>query len=96
MHELAHIRLNHLPASVQLSATGMLLLSDYSDEQEDEADWLMGALLLPRCVLLDALRRDESPTIIASRHQVSQDLVRWRIRMTGVGAQIGSSRRKIV
>ena len=96
MHELAHIRLNHLPASVQLSATGMLLLSDYSDEQEDEADWLMGALLLPRCILLDAMRREEAPAVIASSHQVSQDLVKWRIRMTGVGTQIGASRRKSV
>ena len=48
MHELAHIELQHAPARVEVSETGLLLLSDYSHDQEQEADWLAGALLLPR------------------------------------------------
>lgn len=47
MHELAHIELHHSPARVEVSESGLLLLSDYSDEQEQEADWFGAALLLP-------------------------------------------------
>jgi Zn-dependent peptidase ImmA (M78 family) len=47
MHELAHIELRRAPARVEVSETGLLLLSDYADEQEQEADWLAAALLLP-------------------------------------------------
>jgi Zn-dependent peptidase ImmA (M78 family) len=50
MHELAHIELKHPPARVDVSKTGLLLLSDYSEEQE--ADWHAAALLLPRSALI--------------------------------------------
>lgn len=88
MHELAHIRLGHVPASVRISETGMLLLSDYSDEQEDEADWLMGALLLPRAALLQYRSRGQTLEQIAAAYNVSDDLCRWRLRMTGVDTQL--------
>ncbi len=51
MHELAHIELKHAPAR-DFSKSGLLLLSDYSDEQEKEADWYAAALLLPRGALV--------------------------------------------
>ena len=92
MHELAHIRLGHVPATVQLSETGMLLLSDYSDEQEDEADWLMGALLLPRVALLRARGAGKSTEQIARSYAVSKDLCIWRLRMTGVDRQLRNRR----
>jgi hypothetical protein len=88
MHELAHIRLDHIPANVQISETGMLLLSDYSDDQEDEADWLMGALLLPRAALFQHRSRGQTLEQIAATYKVSDDLCRWRLRMTGVDAQL--------
>lgn len=88
MHELAHIRLGHVPASVQISETGMLLLSDYSDVQEEEADWLMGALLLPRPALLSLRAKGQTLEQIAELYAVSNDLCRWRLRMTGVETQL--------
>lgn len=88
MHELSHIRLGHIPASVQLSRTGMLLLSDYGDDQEDEADWLMGALLLPRQALLHHRRQGSDTPEIAKIFGVSEELCVWRLRMTGVNAQL--------
>src|SRR5690242_16090563 len=40
MHEIAHVELKHLPTRVDVSKnTGLLLLSDYSEDQELEADW---------------------------------------------------------
>lgn len=91
MHELAHIILRHVPARVEVSTTGLLLLSDYSDEQEDEADWLSAALLLPRDALLAARRSGSDVDKIARDFGTSSALCEWRLRMTGINAQLKRS-----
>jgi hypothetical protein len=88
MHELAHIELNHRPARVEVSESGLLLLSDYSDEQEQEADWLAAALLLPRDGLVQLRASQFSTADIASHYGVSVALCEWRLRMTGVDVQM--------
>jgi len=88
MHELAHIDLNHVPARVDVSPNGLLLLSDYSDEQELEADWLAAALLVPREGLMRLRRQQQNVTEIAGFFGVSNQLCEWRLRMTGVDTQI--------
>lgn len=88
MHELAHVELKHVPARVEVSKTGLLLLSDYSDEQEQEADWHAGALLLPRDGLLRLRGRGKSSDEIAAFYGVSKALCEWRLRMTGVDIQM--------
>ncbi len=88
MHELAHVELRHVPARVEVSDTGLLLLSDFSDEQEQEADWLGAAILLPRDGLAQ-LRASRTPaTEIATYYGVSESLCGWRLRMTGVDVQM--------
>jgi len=94
MHELAHILLRHTPVNVQLSSTGMLLLSDYSPEQEDEADWLAAAMLLPRDAIVVHRSRGRSATDIAAHFGVSEQLTEWRLRMTGVDLQIRRAGRR--
>lgn len=84
MHELAHSILDHTPVSVQVSPAGLVLLSDYSDEQEEEADWLGGALLLPQAALYHHRSSGQSVSDIARHFGVSDDLCYWRCRMTGV------------
>lgn len=84
MHEIAHHLLGHVPASVQVSASGLVLLSDYSDEQEEEADWLGGALLLPQVALMHHRGLGTTVRDIANMFGVSEDLCHWRCRMTGV------------
>lgn len=84
MHELAHSILDHTPANVQVSPSGLVLLSDYSDEQEEEADWLGGALLLPQNALYHHRSAGKSIPEIAHHFGVSDDLCHWRCRMTGV------------
>lgn len=88
MHELAHSILYHTPTSVQVSAAGLVLLSDYSDEQEEEADWLGGALLLPQAALLYHRSAGAPVADIARQFGVSDDLCHWRCRMTGVEKRI--------
>jgi uncharacterized protein DUF955 len=91
MHELAHIELRHVPSGVQVSETGLLLLSDYSEDQEQEADWHAAALLLPRDGLMHLRSRQKSSDQIAAHYGVSKQLTEWRLRMTGVDLQIRRS-----
>lgn len=92
MHELAHVALDHVPVRVEVSDTGLLLLSDFSDEQEQEADWLGAALLLPRDGLIRHRAARNSTNEIAAFYGVSTALCEWRLRMTGVDAQIRRSK----
>jgi len=88
MHELAHVELSHTPTRVEVSESGLLLLSDYSDEQEQEADWLAAALLLPRDGLVHLRATRHSAAEIADHYGVSAALCEWRLRMTGVDMQM--------
>lgn len=88
MHEIAHALLNHVPARVDVSSTGLLLLSDYSDDQEAEADWLGAALLVPREALLLRRRLGQSVDEISEAFGVSNVLCQWRLRMTGIDRQL--------
>ena len=47
-HELAHLMLNHGPGRIDVSTEGHLLLNSFDKEQEDEATWFAGVLLVPR------------------------------------------------
>ncbi|MDE2113167.1 MAG: ImmA/IrrE family metallo-endopeptidase [Alphaproteobacteria bacterium] len=92
MHELSHIILKHVPSRVDIADGGILLLSDFSKEQEEEADCLSGSLLLPRPLLLRLRGSGKSVSEIAQEHDVSTQLCQWRVRMTGVDYQLGKSR----
>ncbi len=89
MHEIAHFELKHIPSRIEVSKnTGMLLLSDYSDEHESEADWYGAALLLPRDALAHHRARRHTISEIAAIYGVSETLCEWRLRMTGVEIQL--------
>lgn len=53
-HELAHVILNHDPTTVTLSESIDLSMRSFDQKQEDEADCLAWALLLPACSLRSA------------------------------------------
>lgn len=88
MHEWAHIELRHKPNRVDRSEGGLLLLSDYPDELEEEADWLAGAALLPRDGLIHFRSNGIPIEEIAHQFGVSVELTTWRLRMTGVDKQL--------
>lgn len=93
-HELAHLILRHKPGRVDISPAGHLLLSSYDKEQEDEADWLAGTLLVPRNGLVRAYRESQDVVALAERFEVSKDMLQWRLRMTGVAVQAKHARRQ--
>lgn len=70
--------------AVEVSDTGLLLFSDFSDEQEQEVDWLGAALLLPRDGLAQMRAARKSNVEIAAYYSVSEALCEWRLHMTGV------------
>lgn len=88
MHEWAHIELRHKPSRADRSEGGLLLLSDYPDELEDEADWLAGCMLAPREGLLHHCGQGLTPAEVAVHFGISRDLAKWRIGKTGVTRQL--------
>lgn len=92
MHEWAHIELRHKPNRVDRSEAGLLLLSDYPSEFEEEADWLAGAILAPRDGLMRFRVGGMPVDEIAAHYGISTELTNWRLRMTGVEKQIYARR----
>ena len=79
MHEWAHLFLKHEAKRVHVTPDGVILISDYAKESEDEADWLAGAMLVPREGLYNLLKQGETPEQIAETYNVSVDLARWHL-----------------
>lgn len=87
MHEWAHLELKHKPSRVDEFENGLLLLSDYPKDLEDEADWLSGAMLAPRDGLVNLRKRGLNDDQIAETFGISSQLATWRLRMTGIDRQ---------
>lgn len=87
-HELAHLILNHATDRTRLSHEGLLFRGTFDREQEDEANWLGGCLLVPRDGLLQARLRTSDEHALAARFNVSADMIAWRLRTTGVLRQV--------
>ena len=88
VHELAHVILNHSSDSTRLSEEGLLFRACYDKEKEDEADWLAGCLLVPRDGLMEAYRKTQSNARLAGWFGVSEQMITWRLRKTGVPRQL--------
>lgn len=93
MHELAHIILGHELAQACLLDDGSLIPGNFDQTQENEADWLAGTLLLPRPALMSIRKRHIPDTETCREYGVSQDMLNWRIRMTGIDYQLARSSR---
>lgn len=92
-HELAHIILGHEPAMMFMTPASGASLRTYNEEQEEEANWLAGALLLPRDALLSIRRRGLSDEQAATEYGVSPAMLRYRFNVTGVDVQLSRGRR---
>lgn len=84
-HELAHILLDHELSRIE--TLGEMTFLSCDTNQEEEAAWLSGCLLLPRPLLLAEIRRGATPEEIAESHGVSITMARYRINVTGVMRQ---------
>jgi Zn-dependent peptidase ImmA (M78 family) len=85
-HEVSHILLGHEVKQVLL--VGGLSFFTCDPDEEQEANWLAGCLLLPRPLLVHAVKQGFGPAIIAERNGVSEQMASYRIRATGVMRQV--------
>ena len=83
-HEVSHCLLEHKPSPL-VSDSGC---RHWNAEFEAEADWLGGALLVPRDGALSFVRAGLSADEIAEHYGVSEALCRWRLNQTGVMQQM--------
>lgn len=94
MHELAHFLLDHKPTTIIMSEELDLAIRSFDKKQEDEANWLGWAVLLPRDALVACLRRRMNIQAIAEEYGITEDLVTFRKRITGVEYQFRAARRR--
>jgi Zn-dependent peptidase ImmA (M78 family) len=90
-HELAHLLLNHEVRELQQIAGHTFVTCD--QDQEEEANWLAGCLLLPRALLLEEISAGADAAAIAHKHDVSLPMARFRINTSGVHLQVRRNRR---
>ncbi len=78
-HELAHIVLGHTPDSPREGGRDR----DWNPQQEREADWLGGSLLVPRDAAMASARRGLTNRAVAAQFGVSEALATMRMNATG-------------
>jgi Zn-dependent peptidase ImmA (M78 family) len=90
-HELSHLMLRHSLSEIR-EVDGMPFRT-CRPEQEEEATSFGGTLLLPRPLLLSAVRREATVEQIAHQYDVTLEMARFRYNTTGVGRQAEAGRR---
>jgi len=85
VHELSHVLRKHPPRP----AIGFGGCREWDDHYEGEADWLSGALLVPRDGAFMLVRRGATLQDGAGHFGVTEDLFRWRAHKTGVIRVVG-------
>lgn len=93
MHELAHLLMRHDPSKMFFSTDRPFALRSYNQDQEEEANWLAGCLLLPRPALLAISRARIGHESVCSRYEVSKDMLTYRLNVSGVNTQMNRRRR---
>lgn len=91
-HEIAHVILGHEPSMMFMSPSSGMALRTHNEEQEEEANWLAGCLLLPREALVLIRRRGMSNEDACSQYGVSAAMLRFRFNVTGVDVQMRRAR----
>jgi hypothetical protein len=93
MHELAHLIIGHPPVLGLVTDDGHLMLNCYDKDKEDEANWLAGALLLPREALVLVCKKGWDDSYAAEHFGTSLEMIRFRLNATGVKFQMDRAQR---
>ncbi|MGO8731861.1 MAG: ImmA/IrrE family metallo-endopeptidase [Terracidiphilus sp.] len=87
MHEMAHLLLEHVPSTVYIDPRTRVALRRHDRQQEEQATWLAGCLLLPRAALVRIRQLRISDADACARYVVSLDMLRFRMGTSGVDIQ---------
>jgi len=82
MEEIAHIHLGHSPCGLLRSDDGLRMRS-YDKQQEQDAYGVGAAALIPWGALFPPINKGASIEELAERYELSEELVRCRIQITG-------------
>lgn len=91
-HETSHLLLGHEIKTVK--RIGELSFFTCDPDEEQEANWLAGCLLLPRPLLLQAAKTGMDSQAIAEKFNVSEQMATFRLRTTGVPRQLAARRKR--
>jgi Zn-dependent peptidase ImmA (M78 family) len=90
-HEASHLLLDHKVREVE--QLGGLSFFTCDPDEEQEANWLAGCLLLPRDLLVRSLKNGLDAAAIAEANTVSIQMANFRLRATGAERQVAAFRR---
>lgn len=93
MHELAHILLEHEPGNVFFGPNGIALRT-HNKDQEDEARWLSGCLLLSRECLFAIRKRRLTDDEACRGFGVSHEMLTFRRQTSGVDRQFFAGKKR--
>lgn len=84
-HELSHILCGHIEQRESLTSKPNLpiLFREYDKTKEDEASWLSGCLLLPRCALISCLKNGKTKDDICDEYCISPQMYQFRLNVSG-------------
>jgi Zn-dependent peptidase ImmA (M78 family) len=74
MHEISHLLIGHKPSRFDITEDNLLLLRYCDGDQEEEANWLAGSLLLPREALLHIRRKKLSDAEATKLYHTSKQM----------------------
>ena len=84
MEEVCHFLLNHEPSTFSTYRGTELAFRNYNREQEKEAYFLGAAILVPYTLLGELVDQKKTAAEIGGRFEVSEELVKFRIKITGL------------
>ncbi|MCU0435375.1 MAG: ImmA/IrrE family metallo-endopeptidase [Bacteroidia bacterium] len=93
MHELAHVICEHNCEEEDNYIGLPNIFRKYNEVQEDEANWMAGCLHIPREGIVWALKKGMTEAEIGEHFHASMDMVKYRINITGVRAQMNNARK---
>lgn len=88
-HELAHGLLLHEPRHAIIDGC-----RDYRRDEETEANWLAGCLLIPRDAAVQLARTRAPKAQLAADFGVSEKMYDWRLDVTGARIQVQRARQR--
>jgi len=87
MHEVSHLLMEHVPGTVYIDPKSRLALRHFDADQEEQANWLSGCLLLPREALLRIRQLGWPNELACEQYLVSSKMLSYRMHSTGVNIQ---------
>jgi IrrE N-terminal-like domain len=92
MHEVAHLLMEHVPGTVYIDPKSRLALRHFDADQEEQANWLSGCLLLPRAALLRIRQLGWSNELACEQYLVSSKMLNYRLHTSGANIQYARRR----